>query len=68
MLSDAFFTKAQNLWKTTNVLNGSFIKKKTDAIEGLTVKQGPTKLVLINSKAKDHKAIKKRTGKIPGKT
>ena len=67
VFSDAFFTKAQNLWKTTNVLNGSFIKKKTDAIEGLTVKQGPTKLVLVNSKAKDHKAIKRELEKFQEK-
>ena len=43
VFSDAFFTKAQNLWKTTNVLNGSFIKKKTDDCEAGTDKTGVDK-------------------------
>lgn len=67
VFSDAYFQKAQNLWKTTNVLDGSILKKKTDRIEGLTVKRGPTKLVLVNCKEKDRKAITKELEKFQKK-
>ena len=36
------------MWKYTNIIDGSIITDKKDRIDGVTVSQGPTKLVLLH--------------------
>lgn len=44
VFSDAYFKKAQGMWKYTNILTGDKIEEKALRIDGVTIKQGPTKL------------------------
>ena len=48
MFSDEYFKKAQKMWKYTNIIDGSIITDKKDRIDGVTVSQGPKKLVLLH--------------------
>lgn len=48
VFSDEYFKKAQKMWKYTNIIDGSIIADKKDRIDGVTVSQGPTKLVLLH--------------------
>ena len=48
VFSDEYFKKAQKMWKYTNIIDGSIITDKKDRIDGVTVSQGPTKLVLLH--------------------
>lgn len=52
VFSDAYFKKAQGMWKYTNILTGDKIEEKALRIDGVTIKQGPTKLVLIQADPK----------------
>ena len=52
VFSDEYFKKAQKMWKYTNIIDGSIITDKKDRIDGVTVSQGPTKLVLIHTDKK----------------
>lgn len=36
------------MWKYTNIIDGSIITDKKDRIDGVTVSQGPKKLVLLH--------------------
>lgn len=60
VFSDAYFKKAQGMWKYTNILTGDKIEEKALRIDGVTIKQGPTKLVLIQADPKYQKAIEKK--------
>ena len=64
VFSDAYFKKAQGMWKYTNILTGDKIEEKTLRIDGVTIKQGPTKLVLIQADPKYQKAIEKKMKKL----
>lgn len=59
VFSDEYFKKAEGMWKYTNIYTGNFIKNKKERIEGVTIYQGPTQLVLLNVDEKDYKAIEK---------
>ena len=48
VFSDEYFKKAQKMWKYTNIIDGSIIADKKDRIDGVTVSQGPKKLVLLH--------------------
>ena len=52
------------MWKYTNILTGDKIEEKALRIDGVTIKQGPTKLVLIQSDPKYQKAIEKKMKKL----
>ena len=64
VFSDAYFKKAQGMWKYTNILTGDKIEEKTMRIDGVTIKQGPTKLVLIRADQKYQTAIEKKMKKL----
>lgn len=64
VFSDAYFKKAQRMWKYTNILTGDKIEEKALRIDGVTIKQGPTKLVLIQADPKYQKAIEKKMKKL----
>lgn len=64
VFSDAYFKKAQGMWKYTNILTGDKIEEKALRIDGVTIKQGPTKLVLIQADPKYQKAIEKKMKKL----
>lgn len=51
VFSDEYFEKAQELWKTTNIMNGTKTENKA------LTRQGPTKLVLIRFKSEDETEI-----------
>ena len=52
------------MWKYTNILTGDKIEEKALRIDGVTIKQGPTKLVLIQADPKYQKAIEKKMKKL----
>ena len=64
VFSDVYFKKAQGMWKYTNILTGDKIEEKALRIDGVTIKQGPTKLVLIQADPKYQKAIEKKMKKL----
>lgn len=47
VFSDEYFAKAKDFWKTRNIYTGREIKNPEERIEDVTIRQGPTKLVLI---------------------
>lgn len=49
VFSDEYFAKAQEFWKTTDVYSGEQIEEKEERIEGLTISQGITRLILMNA-------------------
>lgn len=50
VFSDAYFEKAKEFWKTTDIINGKQIENVEERVEGFNIYQGMTKLVLINRK------------------
>lgn len=54
------FQESTGMWKYTNILTGDKIEEKALRIDGVTIKQGPTKLVLIQTDPKYQKAIEKK--------
>lgn len=60
VFSDAYFKKAQGMWKYTNILTGDKIEEKALRIDGVTIKQGPTKLVLIQATQNTRKQLKRK--------
>ena len=48
VLSDNYFDVAQEWWKTRNIYTGREIENPKERIPDVTIRQGPTKLVLIN--------------------
>ena len=59
VFSDEYFKKAQELWKVTDSKTGEFIEDPSMRIEGVSIMQGPTKLVLLNAGEKDIHSIEK---------
>lgn len=53
VFSDAYFEKAKDLWKTTDMYTGLPIPEDEEKIWGENIRQGPSKLVLINAKSED---------------
>lgn len=49
VFSDTYFKEAQKAWKYTNIYSGDIVEKNM-RIEGSTIEEGPTELVLINVK------------------
>lgn len=58
------FQESTGMWKYTNILTGDKIEEKALRIDGVTIKQGPTKLVLIQADPKYQKAIEKKMKKL----
>lgn len=48
VLSDAYFKTAQEWWRTRNIYTGREIKNPQERIPDVTIKQGPTRLILID--------------------
>lgn len=48
VFSDTYFTKAQELWKTTDIWTGKQLSEGDEKILDVNIQQGPTKLILIN--------------------
>lgn len=59
VFSDEYFKKAQEMWKVTDSRTGEFIKDPSMRIEGVSIMQGPTNLVLLNVGEKDIDSIEK---------
>ncbi len=57
VFSDAYFEKAQEMWKYTDIEFGNWIEDEEMRIEGVNIRQGPTKLVLINAEPEDVDAL-----------
>lgn len=58
VFSDSYFKEAQEFWKYTNPYNGEVVlEKDSPKLNGIEVRQGPNKLVLIHAKATDLNAI-----------
>ena len=57
VFSDEYFETAKELWKTTNILTSDRIENEEERINGLTIYQGVTKLVLINGKEEEMEQI-----------
>lgn len=47
VFSDEYFEKAKDIWKVTNMNTGELIDDPAERVEGITIRQGPTKLVLV---------------------
>lgn len=47
--SDEYFAVAMEAWKDTNALTGEKFANESEKIKDVTLRQGPTKLVLINA-------------------
>ena len=60
VFSDAYFKKAQGMWKYTNILTGDKIEEKALRIDGVTIKQGPTKLVRSRQTQNTRKQLKRK--------
>lgn len=50
VFSDEYFEKAKELWKTTDITFGYQIPEEEEKIPGVNIRQGPSRLVLINIK------------------
>lgn len=64
VFSDEYFAKAQEFWKTTDVYTGEQIEKEEERIEGLTISQGITRLVLMNAEEEQLPVIEQVLGKL----
>ncbi len=53
VFSDVYFEKAKELWKTTDMYTGEPIPEEVEKIEDVNIRQGPSKLVLINTRQED---------------
>lgn len=51
VFSDDYFEKAREMWRYTNIYTGDPIEDEAERIEGVTIHQGPTQLVLIHAEA-----------------
>ena len=51
VFSDDYFEKAEEMWKKTDSRTGKEIIDPNDIISGVTIRQGPTRLVLIQAEA-----------------
>lgn len=60
VFSDEYFAEAQDMWKYINIYTGDIIEEKEKRIEGITIQQGPTQLVLVKAKPTDMVAIEKQ--------
>lgn len=58
VFSDEYFAEAQEMWKYTNIYSGRPIEAEEERIEGVTVRQGPTRLVLLTADKNDTEALK----------
>ena len=59
VFSDEYFEEAKDMWKYTNIYTGDFIENEEERIEGVTIRQGPSQLVLICSAQKDLEKLDK---------
>lgn len=57
VFSDEYFEVAMDAWKNTNVLTGEIFENESEKIPGVTLIQGPTKLVLVNADEENLKGI-----------
>ena len=60
VFSDEYFEIAMDAWKDSNVLTGEIFANESEKIPGVTLIQGPTKLVLVNADEENLKAIIER--------
>lgn len=63
VFSDAYFAEAQEMWKFTNIYSGKKIENEEERILDVTIRQGPTKLVLIRAQETDIAALEKEMEK-----
>ncbi|MGN1166706.1 MAG: FtsX-like permease family protein [Lachnospiraceae bacterium] len=59
VFSDEYFSKVQDLWKTTNLLNGEALEEG-EGIEGVNMHHWPDRLVLINAQEKEKGAVEEK--------
>lgn len=58
VFSDAYFEEAQQMWKDTDIQYGEFIEDPDLRIEGVTILEGPTQLVLMQADEKYEEEIR----------
>ena len=58
VFSDSYFKEAQKAWEYTNIYTGD-IAEENMRVEGVTIEQGPTELVLVKVKKSDVDAVAK---------
>lgn len=59
VFSDKYFAEAREMWKYTDIQTGERIDNEEMRIEGLTIRQGPSQLVLIQTKKSDAEMVEK---------
>lgn len=59
VFSDEYFEEAQEAWRYTNKSTGQYIEDESLRIPGVTIHQGPTKLVLIKANENDLEKLEK---------
>lgn len=64
VFSDAYFKKAEEMWKTTDIMTGKQIIDPEDIIPGITIRQGPTRLVLIKADPSQINVLEKEMEKL----
>ena len=57
VFSDVYFEEAREFWKTRDIYTGEPIPEEEEKIEGVNIRQGPTKLVLISAGSADVSAM-----------
>lgn len=53
VFSDAYFEKATELWRTTDIITGAPIPEDEEKVEGVNIRQGVTRLFLIKAAPED---------------
>lgn len=64
VFSDTYFKKAEEMWKTTDIKTGKQIIDPEDIIPGITIRQGPTRLVLIEAEPSQIDSLEKEMEKL----
>ena len=57
VFSDEYFEKAQDEWKKVNIYTGEIIESEAERIPDITIRQGPSRLVLMNVKEEEMDAV-----------
>lgn len=57
VFSDAYFEKAQKEWEKVNIYTGEILEDESERIPDVTIRQGPSRLVLMNVKEEDRAAV-----------
>ena len=66
VFSDAYFEKAKDFWKTTDIITGEQLEEE-ERIQGFNIYQGMTRLVLMNVDETDSELYEEKMSALSGK-